>query len=569
MDPVEGDRSSQLADKGFSMPFASVRFARFQVPARRSLVLLLGFLVLLSGGPARGAFISALEGTGNFPASFEVLNRWQDDGTLDVLVLVEVNNADLKFQDEERGLVARLRLEVQLESLDGDKITSKRPLRTPSLTQEEADNRLLNQVFGLILRDVPVRSGRLSIQLFDVLEYREGIYNQMKRRMRRSLCSLDWFAEDGPRSSAGVALGDPLYLFLAPLNQWNPSSPQFNATEGGALFDYMHPSRRYGIEQDHLQVFLPVWPPAAGVRDPAPRGVAVHIQHTEMDFSVRDTIDFDKGGLVALEAGRPAGLFYDLDVNLLPEGSYMMTAAPLGGQGRGVVSGFDVIWSLNRLARHSTRLSAEGHMVFSGKDLKEFKQATRAGKEALLDKFWDNLNPDPESPFNEPYLEFQARMSYVQTFLGGFDQDGPHDPRGLVLMLLGPPDEIQREVLPQNYMDQEDARIKVFQRIAPDRPGHSAKGSTEVGTNQGNPYERMVGGIPMPYSERAELRNAQRTNSVSRNFGFELWKYNGNGRPLYPNQYSHSSMGSRFLFVDRTGAGDYYLESSNTLQGEE
>ena len=549
------------------MPNAAVRFAKKFPMASLLTVLLLGLLLLWGPGPVISAYISPLNGSGNFPASFEVLNRWQDDGTLDVLILVEVKNSHLTFREEKRGQVARLRLEAQLDPFEGQTITEKQNVRTASMSRQESGNQLLNQVFGLVLEDVPFRSGRISVQLYDVLEYREGIYNQMKRRPRRSEVSADWFAED-PRPAAGVALGDPLYLFLAPLKRWNPSAPQFNQAEGGMLYDYMHPSRRYGIEQDHLQMFLPVWPPVTGVRQPAPTGVVLNITHTEMEFSVRDTIEFDERGLTALEAGRSAGLFYEMDVNLLPQGSYRLTAAPLGAQGRGVVSGFDVIWSLDSLARHKTRLNAEGNLVFTGDQLAEFERATRAGKEALLDAFWDEVNPDPESPFNEAYLEFQSRMAYVQLFLGGFNDDGPNDPRGLVLMLLGPPDEIQRQALPQNYQDQNDAQIKVFKRMAPDREGHTAKGSTPLGGDPTNPYDK-VGGIPMPYSERAEDRIEMRGRSASKNFGFELWKYDGNGRPLYPNQFSRSSMGSRFLFVDRTGAGDYYLESSNTLQGEE
>lgn len=550
------------------MPFASGSFTCIMRPRIPQARLLVGILLFMLPTLASAAFIQPLEGSGNFPASFEVINRWQDDGTLDVLVLVEVNNGDLTFREEERGMVSRMRLEVQLQPLEGKPIVAKRPLRTPSMPPEEADNRLLHQVFGVVLRDVPFRSGRISLQLFDVLEFRTGLINAMKRKARRSECSADWYAEDGPRPVAGVALGDPLYLFLAPLDRWNPASPQFNATRGGLLHDFMHPSRRYGIEQDRLQMFLPVWPPQAGVREPVPEGVVVNISHLEMDFSVQDTIAFDARGLTPLEAGLPAGLFYELDVNLLPQGSYRLTAAPLGGQGRGLVSGFDVVWSLNSVARHNSRLNAEGHLVFSGDQLEEFLDATRAGKEAMLDQFWADLNPDPESPFNVKYLEFQSRMSYVQLHLGGFNDQGPSDPRGLVLMLLGPPDEIQREAMPQNYHDQDDAMIKVFKRHAPDREGHTAKGSSVEGSTPRSPYD-LVGGIPMPYSERAADRINMRGGSASRNFGFELWKYNGNGRPLYPNQYSRSSMGSRFLFVDRTGSGDFYLESSNTLQGEE
>jgi len=151
---------------------------------------------------------------------------------------------------------------------------------------------------------------------------------------------------------------------------------------------------------------------------------------------------------------------------------------------------------------------------------------------------------------------------------GGFNESGPVDDRGLVMVLLGKPDEIQRKAMPMNFRDQDDAQIKVFKRFAPDREGVSSKGTNLSGELSINPYDAS-GGIPMPYSERALSQIESRANSATHSFGFELWKYDQNGSPLYENQFSRNSMGARFLFLDRTGSGDFYLESSNLIQGEE
>ncbi len=551
------------------MPFASVY-------SKRSRVLYLSVLTGLFFGlfwafphGALGALVRTLEGGGNFSSYFEVLNRWQEDGTLDVLILVEVPNADISYKVEERGLVGRLRVEVELKPLEGEPILVKRPFRTASLVEAEAQSRTLNQVFGVILHDVPVREGHLSIHVYDVNQYRTGIWNKYKRRLRRSEAATNWYAEKSPRTTRGVALGDPLYLFLAPLKQWEPSLQAHNQTRGGRLHDYMHPSRRYGIAQDKLQVFIPVWPPEGGLMaQDSEAGFAVQVTSLAMDFALNDTITFDQLGKLALEAGRPSGLFYELDVNLLPQGSYRLTVAPLSGQGRGLSSGFDVVWRLDSLGRHRQRQMAEGRLVFHNSELTEFLNSSPVEREVMLDEFWEKLNPDPENPVNEVYLEFQLRMAYVQSFLGGFNELGPVDDRGLVMVLLGAPDEIQRHAMPMNFRDQDDAQIKVFQRFAPDREGTTSKGSSPKGGQSIDPYS-SVGGIPMPYSERALDVIRNRANTPSHNFAFVLWKYDRNGRSLFDNRFSRSSMGARFLFLDRTGSGDYFLESSNTVQGEE
>ncbi len=551
------------------MPFANVYPTRSHHVIMSVVAGMIVILLMILPQIASSGMVSTLEGGGNFPSYFEVLNRWQEDGTLDVLILIEIPNADLTFKKESRGLVARLSVEAVLQPLQGEAIVLKRPFRTAALVEAEAYSRTLNQVYGLILHDVPVREGRLNLHVYDTNKLRDGLWNQYKRRLRRSEAATDWYAEQSPRTSRGVALGDPLFLFLAPLNQWEPSLQAHNQTKAGRLHDYMHPSRRYGLEQDKLQVFLPVWPPEGGLMaEDAEAGLAVQITSMDMNFAINDTISFDKLGRLALEAGRPTGLFYELDVNLLPQGSYRLTVAPLSGQGRGISSGFDVVWLLQSLARHRQRQMAEGHLVFQDRDLTKFIAASSVEREVMLDEFWEKLNPDPENPVNEVYLEFQARMSFVSGYLGGFTDLGPVDDRGLVLICLGPPDELQRQAMPMNFRDQDDAQIKVFQRYAPDREGSTSKGGNINSPQSIDPYG-AAGGIPMPYSQRAMGQIRTRANSASHNFAFELWKYDRNGNPLFENRFSLSSMGARFLFLDRTGSGDYYLESSNTVQGEE
>jgi GWxTD domain-containing protein len=376
-------------------------------------------------------------------------------------------------------------------------------------------------------------------------------------------------AEDAPRPRRGVALEEPLYLVRAPFDTWNPDAVHDKTESDGWLHDYTHPSRRYGLQQDHLQIFVPVWPQAGGIPvDAEAVGLRVEVASLDMDFALRDTIGFDDRGRMALAAGRPAALFYELDVNLLPEGAYHLSLGPLDGEGRGSVTQFDVIWRLSALAKHRSLVLGEGRTVFAGKELDRFLKASPAEQEKLLDDFWDSLNPDPESPVNEAYLEFQYRLAYVQRFLGGFDEFGAADDRGEVFLLLGPADEIQTKRMPMNFRDQDDARIKVYEQFAPDREGAAAKGSPIGGTQNINPYE-TVGGVPMPYSHSAERDRETVIYSATHNFPFELWKYDNGGNPLFPNRFADRGLNPRFLFIDQTGEGRYKLDSSNLLQPDE
>jgi len=518
---------------------------------------------------AAGAMLHPLDGAGNFHTYVDVVNRWVSEDRLDVLVLIEVSNGDLEYKEEKGGFVGRMRLEVQLEGFDGEIISQKRHLRTKVLSAEESGARTLFQVFGVVLEDVPFRAGRLNCQVYDVNRRRPGLFNQVTKRNSRSECSTAWFAEDGPRASAGIALEDPLFLVHAPFIQWNPSSTVEGGGDDGWLHDYMHPSRRYGLEQDRLQIFQPVWPPAGGIAlDDSNQGFMVRVVSLDMEYAIVDTVGIDQRGRAALSAGRPVALFYELDVNLLPEGAYRMSLAPLGGQGRATLVEFDVVWRLEALGRHRSQILGEGRTVLEGDQLSAFLSASPAEQEKLMDDFWDRLNPDPESPVNEVYLEFQYRLAYVRKFLGGFGQLGANDERGEVFLLMGPADEVQIHHMPMNFRDQDDARIKVYNRFAPDREGSEAKGANVDGVQGHDPYQDL-GGIPMPFSRRAEAQRRTQVYSPTHNFAFELWEYNDVGNTLFDNRFSRKGMGQRFLFVDRTGSGDYSLESSNILQGEE
>lgn len=539
-------------------------------PAAKYFLSLLLVFLLVAGAvprPVRAGLVRQLEGTGQFHTYVEIVNRWVTEDRMDVLVLVEVQNTDLGFQREEKGLVARLKLEVDLVGADGRAISKENQVRTRNLSSEEAGTSTLSQVFGLVLEDVPLRSGRLICRVHDVNRRQDGAYNAYKRQNYSSLCSTDWAVENGPRAEAGLAVGDPLYLIHAPFSSWNPDNVGKESQATDWLHDFVHPSRRYGIEQDKLQLAFPVWPPAGGIPLEAELpGLMVRAHSADFAYSINDTIEFDNRARLAMMSGRPAWVFYELDLNVLPEGEFRLALAPLGGYGRASLTGFDVVWQLAGVGRHRDLVEGEGHMLFNGDDLKRFLAGSLVERERMLEEFWVKYDPDPESDFNTAYLEFQSRVAYVRTFLGGFGARGAEDDRGLVYLLLGPPEEIQSKHMPMNYKDQDDAQIKVFDKYAPDREGIGSKVPADY--SGADPHEE-AGGIPMPYSRMAEAHRQRQQFSASHNFGFELWKYDAGGRPLFPNRFSMKSMGSRFLFIDRSGMGHYSLESSNRLQGEE
>ena len=540
---------------------------------RRAVLPLLGLCLLAALAPAasRAAYVEPLDGHGNFHSYVDVVNRWRDDKRLDVVVLVSVANGDLATETEDGRLVSRLRVEVTLTAPDGREVTRTRHIRTQPLSAADAASRSLRQVCGVLLTDVPFRSGRIACTVYDINRRRTGLLYQMTRADARSESVGEWYCEDSPRPATGLALGDPLYLIQAPLAAWNPDAGGEAAETGGFLTDYVHPNRIYGLEQDHLQLALPVWPPAGGTSRPADlAGLRLEITSDDGIYALHDSIGFDARGRAALETGRPATLFYSLDVNDLPAGTYRLGLGPLSAEGRGVVSSFTVVWELGQLLRNHDLVLGEGVTVFEGAERDRFVAASPTERQQLLDDFWRRLNPEPDSPVNRVQIEFQYRLAYVQQFLGGFGRDGASDARGEVFLLLGPPDEVQREPMPTNYRDQDDARVRVYDRFAPERPGDTSKGAVPGGQGPASPYESL-GGIPLvdQVSRSAEKDRQEMMYRAGQNHGFEMWRYDRGGNPLFVNRLSHKGMGQRFLFVDDDGSGHYKLESSNVLRTDE
>jgi hypothetical protein len=368
-------------------------------------LLLACLLAMVLPCSAHAALRQPLDGRGNFHSYVDVVNRWRADDRLDVLVLVSVASGDLSSKVEDRSLVARMRVEVALTGPDGQTVTRTRQIRSQALAARDAASGSLRQVFGVLLTDVPFRSGRIECGVYDVNRRRPGLLNQLGRNYARSEAVGEWYAEDGARAALGLALDDPLYLLQAPLAAWNPENAAEATETGGLLGDYVHPNRIYGLEQDRLQMVVPVWPPAGGTtRAEDLAGLRLQVLSTDGVFAFNDSVGFDVRGRAALMAGQPAYLFYELDVNRLPEGSYQLSLAPLGGQGRALVSGFSVVWRLAALTRLQDLVMGEGCLVFQGEQRQHFLDVSPVERESMLDEFWQRLNPDPTGPINPVHM---------------------------------------------------------------------------------------------------------------------------------------------------------------------
>lgn len=526
-------------------------------------------LALATSGPAQASWLRPLESGGNFLGTVDLAELYDADGQLDVVVMIAVANRELTLPKVGGRWRGELSATASLVSPTGERVEAARKWQVVAENEDDAQSAVLHQIFTLVLEDVPFRSGTFGLDLRDEKRKRPVVFALFSKEKARSELVADWTAPEAAAEPGGLTVGDIVYLAHAPVKEWAARGGRTPAGGNDGPWGYAHPLRRYGVEQTRVQVYFNLLPPT----DEASRSTAarddlrIEVLSKDLDFALRDTLVLTPDVRAVLAAGRPAAVYYELDGSLLPPGTLRLGIAPLGAEGRGMLSEFDVSWRLDNLARGSQTIEGEGRLLFSGDQLNRFRASTRAEQEVMIEEFWRDLDPDPADPYNELYAEFRRRVAYVQASLGGFKSSGPVDDRGLIYVLLGPPDQRNAESMPMNERDQNDARVKVFVPEAPDREGTWAKGANPEGTADQTPYGN-VEGIPMPYSRGAARDIAQNLASATANHGFERWSYTKGGDALYPNQYSAwvPLNGLQFLFVDIDGTGHYRLESSNATQ---
>lgn len=510
-------------------------------------------VVLLAAAPAAGALLRPLEGAGNFHSVVDVVNRHEEDGSVSVVLLISVANREVTFAKKKGRLTGRLQVEATLEGDDGSVVSKQTKVDLRTQNAEQAASPTVYQILPLVLPGVRATSGRLTIELLDTQRERPGLLSMVKqRRWARSQIAADWSAPAAAREPEALAVGDPVFLAKAPIALWaGGARAGGEAPERSRLTDHLHPNRRYGLEQERLQVYFEVEPPLQGGGAAAARdGLFVQVLAKDLEFAVRDTLRLDPPQLAALNAGGTTGIYYEMSVKDLPPGAYQLSVAPGNREGRPWLAEFDVVWSLDSLRRFGDELLGEGRTILAGDELKAFELAGAAEREDILERFWQDRDPDPDTALNEAFLDFRRRVSYVREFLGGFNASGAVDPRGRIFLWLGPPDEISKTVLPLNQTDQREAVIQVYDNYAPEREGTSIKGRS---------------GIPIETTRQSRRELATGHSRIWREKGFELWNYNHAGRQLFPNPYSGQNLGLRFLFVDRTGNGDWVLDSTNAM----
>jgi len=77
-------------------------------------------------------------------------------------------------------------------------------------------------------------------------------------------------------------------------------------------------------------------------------------------------------------------------------------------------------------------------------EIRRYKKSDVAGKKQIILHFWDNRDPNPQTPINENKAEFEQRLQYVNQQFSTNQVPGWKSDFGRVFMIYGMPSEIER-----------------------------------------------------------------------------------------------------------------------------
>lgn len=89
--------------------------------------------------------------------------------------------------------------------------------------------------------------------------------------------------------------------------------------------------------------------------------------------------------------------------------------------------------------------------IASQKDLSFYKSLSQEGKKEFLNRFWKEMDPSPETPENEGFLNFVKRIREADSLFSSEFEKGRKTDRGRILIKYGSPDHVARHPADISY----------------------------------------------------------------------------------------------------------------------
>ncbi|MEE9270290.1 MAG: GWxTD domain-containing protein [Candidatus Krumholzibacteria bacterium] len=506
---------------------------------RTCAVILLALLAVVTSRASAGEGV----GKGDFDFYLDTAGFRMEDGSTLEEVYLRIPNAQVRFKQVDGRLQARARISFRVRDASRQTVLKESAeFKMYADSENHARDPLRFQTLIKKFKFAP-GSYDISCAVEDLNAPKMTVLGMVKGQLRKSL--VDRVPIEVPDfTGETMALSDAKFV-------WRTEK-----LTGGSVIHHPNPSRLYGLHRDSLQVYFEAYVPA----EIAQRGnlkLETHILNEQGDVVTQSSARVSQAATDPGTGIITYRVVINEDLNRFPAGRYALYLnAGLEDQllVRVVAGRFNVAWDMKTWETSRRNLIAEARFLLEADDFEDFASKSVGEQERTLQAMWKEADPDPLTGVNEAYEEFQERLEYVNARFTDY-QLGIFTDRGLIYLKLGPPDEIIMDVMPLNRESVSDALEKVGDKF------HVVNFSNTGGRID---YARPSRNIVI---DPRRLGNVGEGGDVA--YPYELWVYNGQGKPLLKRDVSlEQDIGQRFIFVDREGYGRYKLESSSSLSNK-
>ncbi len=497
-----------------------VRAGAFGVPA---LVLLTLCLAAASVANAAAFATEAAEATGDIHFQVDGVRLLSADGGEEAHVFIGIFDDEVRCESLEGREGPWIWLDTRLDLLRRGELPPVRQsldLYVPCV--DRAGDVAFSRRMVNLQVPLPPDVEAFELEIQDHRALREGllyrIHAEHKRGLARAYLPPVQVLE-------GRGMGGPLFCWASNPPRSFRSQEGFIIGEATELRDRMeaNPTRAYGLFNPTVTLYAEAYH-----LDGGPRELELRV------FMLADSLELVRE-LVQVTIPVPhAGLLREVDVSSLAAGSYGLTlrigaAGELEPAGGFEVTGrFEVHWDPDAWQKSAHQRNEEASLLLDDEAFQAFLHLDPGHQEAHLDSLWQGSG---EGAVDGLKRLFRDRVAVADQRFGAGGRGCLTD-RGKTFIRFGEPDEVHKELLPQD----EDQLFYFLGR--------------EIDDNEAV----EMGGRPL----RHPLDNSS----------YQVWYYTNRGDPLFREWGMMGSGGSlRFVFVDEVGDGTYQLVYTNLLGG--
>jgi GWxTD domain-containing protein len=400
---------------------------------------------------------------------------------------------------------AHLEVEVELSGADGEEIgrfgedswmplTGASPGEVPGLEPRQI----------LTLRpQAPGGIGEVAVRLTDLNGQKRGLLDRIK-------------GSKPSGSARGRFAGDPLACGFSDLVfAWDLAPHRASADSPVRQRITPNPLRYVGLHRTMLLFFVEHY------------GQGTRLAYAVTRLTDRSTVDQGADSLEA-DSGSMQPWIRAVDVSRLPAGAYRLAVWESAAESCRVEADFQVLWDVASWSQDQQTLLEEAYVLLGPNEYEELQSMSRGEVESYMRDLWARHDPDPATGRNELRDVYDERVGHADRFFGNTFRRGMLTDRGRVFVRYGAPDEIDKELNPQDR----DLLAQVLPREVED--------------------------------DRVDIIRKPRPLDSRDDKAYEIWHYQVRGDPLFPEQMNPvQRTGLKFIFVDELGYGDMRMVYTN------